>query len=209
MPHRFRHIALLLAIPVIAGCASTGGTEQELTVVGRENDVRVEARVLAQNLGPNGKVAIEYTLQNLRSAPIAIADLNPMADYDIDSRTITVHLGAEVPGNEFLPRLLRVNSGDTESYSTGARVSLSAAASAPRMPRPRYLRLKVHILGDVAPFEKLIGIPERAIHDPDLAATLFPEWVTHRETIETNTVPVEWNPNAGVDPVADPSRRRL
>lgn len=207
-----RQLAIVAAIgilPLLSGCSSMKAPQEEQTVMGRENDVRLEARILAQGIGQNARVAIRYEVQNLRSKPIAIADLSAASEYEVATRTITVHLGAEVPGNEFVPRLLQINSGATESYTTGARVSLSAAASAPNMPPPRYLRVKLHFLADVTPFEKLIGIPERSIHDPALADSLFTQWVEHRESIETSVVPIDWDPSSGFEGIGDPSRRRI
>ncbi|MHB0970688.1 MAG: hypothetical protein ACYC7A_17090 [Thermoanaerobaculia bacterium] len=205
----FRQAIIVAVAVILSACSSIKAPQEEQTVIGRENDVRLEARLLAQGIGPNARVAITYDIQNLRSKPIAVADLNASSEYEVASRTITIHIGAEVPGNEFVPRLLLINSGGTESYTTGTRVSLSAAASAPNMPPPRYLRVKLHFLGDVTPFGMLIGIPERSIHDPELADTLFTEWVEHRESIESSAVPIDWNPSTGFEGISDPSRRRM
>jgi hypothetical protein len=70
--------------------------------------------------------------------------------------------------------------------------------------RPRYIRIKLNFLGEVAPFARLVDIPERAVHDPKLAGEMFPKWVEANETIITNSVPVRFT---GADAFVDPARR--
>ncbi|MHB9001926.1 MAG: hypothetical protein ACYC9N_20705, partial [Thermoanaerobaculia bacterium] len=111
----FRQAIIVAVAVILSACSSIKAPQEEQTVIGRENDVRLEARLLAQGIGPNARVAITYDIQNLRSKPIAVADLNASSEYEVASRTITIHIGAEVPGNELVPRLLLINTGGTES----------------------------------------------------------------------------------------------
>ena len=56
-------------------------------------------------------------------------------------------------------------------------------------------------------FEKLISIPERAVHDPQLAEQLFPKWVEGNETVFTNTLPMRWVATGEETPATPPTRR--
>lgn len=161
-------------------------------VVGTENDVRVDAEVYGDRLGPNVTLPMKYDVTNHRANTILIADLIPEATYDSDTHMVTVAIGSEIPGEQFLPRLIPIRPGEKKSFSTAAHVVIVTNTASPWQPRPNALRLKLNFLGDPKPFEKLIAIPEKAVHDPDLAAQLFPKWVEGNETVFTNTLPMRW-----------------
>jgi hypothetical protein len=56
---------------------------------------------------------------------------------------------------------------------------------------------------------KLIDIPEKAVHDPELANSIFTTWVEKNETVMTNTLPMRWRGVPAVDETpAVPARRR-
>ena len=103
-----------------------------------------------------------------------------------------MNIGSEVPGNELLPRLVKITSGERKSFTTGARISVFVPGSGPLVAAPRYLQLKVNFLGDTAPFQQLIDIPEKAIHDPKMADALFTQWVEKNEAVTTNSIPIQW-----------------
>jgi hypothetical protein len=67
-------------------------------------------------------------------------------------------------------------------------------------------------LADVKPFAKLIGISERAVHDPTLSAELFPKWVEQNESVITSVLPMHWigtpATTSGDVPIGAPVRRR-
>ena len=138
-----------------------------------------------------------------------IADLIPETTYDPETHTVTISIGAEIPGEQFLPRLIPVRPGERKSFATAAHVVIVANTASPWVPRPNALRLKVNFLGDPKPFEKLISIPEKAVHDPALAAQLFPKWVEGNESVFTNTLPMRWvMTGEEPTPAASPRRRR-
>ncbi|MEA2766570.1 MAG: hypothetical protein QOK07_2974, partial [Gemmatimonadaceae bacterium] len=124
--------------------------------------------------------------------PILIADILPQATYDPETQTVTVSIGTEIPGEQFLPRLIAVQSGEKKSFATGVHVVIVSNPSAPWQPRPNALQLKINFLGDSQPFEKLVAIPERAVHDPKLAEQLFTKWVERNESVMTNSLPMRW-----------------
>lgn len=179
-------------------------------VVGTENGVRVDAEIFGDRLTPNMSLALKYDITNERPRPILVADILPQANYDADTHTVIVDIGTEIPGEQFLPRLIPIQAGEKKSFSTGVHVVIMATPASPWQPRPNALRLRINFLGgDAQPFEKLISIPEKAVHDPQLADQLFTKWVERNETVVTNTLPMRWTAMNADEPTpaAAPSRR--
>lgn len=175
-------------------------------VLGIENDVRVDAEVWGDRLSPASNLTFQYEVTNQRSGSIAIAELIPLTTYDPETQTVTVGLGAEVPGENFLPRLIVLGPGEKKSFSGVARLNILLPAnrsSAPSIHYPNGLQIKLTFLNDPKPFGKLVGIHERGVYDPALAAELFPQWLERNEVVVTNTLPMHWGgedsslPNAG------------
>jgi hypothetical protein len=132
-------------------------------------------------------------------------------DYDPETRTATIDIGSEIPGEEVLPRLISIPSGGRRSFNVGAHVNIRVPPSSLFTPNPRALQLRVNFLSDPKPFLKLIDIPEKAVHDPQLAAELFPKWVEGNETVTTNALPMHWRgqrPSAIEDPSTPSQGRR-
>jgi hypothetical protein len=182
-------------------------------MVGTENDVRVDAEIYGDEMSQGASLAIKYDVTNQRSHPILIADLVPQANYDPDTRTVTVDIGSEIPGEEFLPRLISIPSGARRSFNAGARINILVPLQGPWTPRPRALQLRINFQGEAAPFMKLIDIPEKAVRDKQMAAEIFPKWVEGNETVTTNSLPMRWTTSsrpAMMDdtPVSVPTRRR-
>jgi hypothetical protein len=197
---------LLPAILVAASCASSNKVDMEepRRLLGREENVRIDAQIIGDRVTPNSTLPITYEIQNLRDTPIAVADVVALSDYDPSTRTISVTLGAEVPGNEFVPRLILIGPGEKKSFSTGARTTFIIPRSGALPAYPQGLRIRVNYLRQVEPFQKLVGIPEKAINDPAMAAQIFPHWVENNESVTTNTIPIRWG---SVRPdISDPSR---
>lgn len=207
-----RRYAVLGLGLLLAACTTTKPVpmSEPRRVVGTDNDVRIDAEVIGDRLGPNVTVPIQYDITNNRRMTILIADLIPESTYDPETHMVTISIGAEIPGEEFLPRLIPIRPGERKSFKTAAHVNIVANMASPWVPRPNALRLKVNFLSDPAPFEKLISIPEKAVRDPALAAQLFTKWVEGNETVFTNSLPMRWA-NAYSDDPADqttPGRRR-
>jgi hypothetical protein len=161
-------------------------------MVGTENNVRVDAELYSEELVQGSSIAIKYEVTNQRATPILIADLIAQSNYDPDTRTVTVDIGSEIPGEELLPRLISIPSGERRAFNTGAHINVRLPPNSPWAPRPRALQLRVNFLGDPAPFVRLVDIPERAVRDKKLADELFPKWVERNETVTTNALPMRW-----------------
>jgi len=196
----------------LVACSSTKpvNMSEPRRVVGTESDVRVDAEVYGDRLGPSVTVPVKYDITNHRQTTILVADLIPESTYDPDTHMVTISIGSEIPGEQFLPRLIPIRPGERKSFSTAAHIVIVANTASPWIPRPNALRLKINFLGDPAPFEKLISIPEKAVHDPVLAAQLFPKWVEGNETVFTNSLPMRWITVPVEDPgeQTTPGRRR-
>src|SRR5438445_2265655 len=208
MPSRFLLPSLFLLFLAIA-CASSKPVDMKepRRVVGTENDVRVDAEIYGDRLGPSVTLPLKYDITNHRPTPILIADLIPESSYDPETHIVTVTIGAEIPGEQFLPRLIPIQPGERKSFTSAVRVVIVANTSSPWLPRPNALRFKINFLDDPKPFEKLISIPERAVHDPQLAEQLFPKWVEGNETVFTNTLPMRWLATGEETQATPPTRR--
>src|SRR5207253_8785428 len=133
-------------------------------VVGTESDVRIDAEVYGDRLGPNITLPLKYDVTNHRSTTILIADLLPDATYDQETHMVTISIGSEIPGEQFLPRLIPIRPGERKSFSTAAHVVIGANPVSPWMPRPTALRWKMDSLRDPAPFENLTALRDKPLH---------------------------------------------
>lgn len=205
--------ALLLF--TLAACTSIQPVDmsEPRRVVGTENDVRIDAEIFGDTLSSSVSIPIKYDITNNRSSTILVADLLLNATYDPESLMVTIDIGSEIPGAQFLPRLISIPSGGKKSFHGSARVSiLHGSSTTPFSPRPNKLRLRVNFLGETKAFESLIDIPEKAVHDPALAEALFTKWVEGNETVVTNTLPMRWRvggviPDDAVSPASRGRRR--
>lgn len=205
-----RKLAVLPAtVLLLAACASTSTTptttpatakkkasavdqNEPRRVVGTENNVRIDAEVFGDQLAQSITLPIRYDITNNREAAIAIADLIPEVNYDEDARTVTISIGSEVPGEQLLPRLIKIAPGEKKSFSAVARVNLLLPTGTPASHIPRQLQLKLNFLDDTAQFERLIAMTEKGLNDPKLADELFPKWLERNETVYTNALPMRW-----------------
>lgn len=183
---------VLLCTLLLVSCASSGVDMQEPDrVLGREDDVRVDAQFFATAYSQGGSVSIVYEIENLRTTSIAFAALNPELSYENETGTFTATVGSEVPGNELVPRLVEIKPGERAKFNGGARLIVPVSRGGPG-GAPREIRLKLVYLGDIEPFRELIGIPETAVRDRELADRLFPVWIQHSMTVTTNSAPIRW-----------------
>jgi len=175
-------------------------------MVGTENDVRVDAEIYGDTLTSGISVALKCDVTNHRDSTILIADLLPQATFDPETQMVTIDIGSEIPGEQFLPRLLSIAPSGRRTFTTGARFT---TPNVPGFRRPNALRIRVNFLGgETKPFESLVDIPERAVRDPALASAIFTRWVERNETVMTNALPMRWAGSAEGDADTTPRRRR-
>lgn len=209
-----RKLILLSAMFLSGACATASKTpvnqNEPRRVVGTDNDVRVDAEVVGDQLGSAVALPLKYDITNSRQATIAIADLVPETTYDEETQTVTISIGSEVPGASLLPHLISIKPGEKKSFSAVARVNIMLPGGTPLARTPRALRLKVNFLDDTAQFEKLIAMPEKSVYDPKLADELFPKWLERNETVYTNSLPMRWAlpPPEEQSPASRRGRRR-
>jgi hypothetical protein len=217
-------IAAAAAIAIAAaGCASTKPAQlgaspaatsavapapatnlaQERSIIGTESGVRVEAHVRGETFKESSNLNVNYEVINDRSTPVAIADIAAISSYDPEIRTVTLEIGSDVPGQQFVPRLVVIPPGGRKSFSAAAHIGVVHPTDAAFSGPPNALRVKVNFLGDTKPFEKLIDMQEKALRDPQLADQLFPQWVERNEIVITNTLPMHWAAGAEGQPGAD------
>ncbi|HEU5162450.1 MAG TPA: hypothetical protein VFV54_04830 [Thermoanaerobaculia bacterium] len=187
----------LAATLLAAACASTpqpvstdptdAAADKSLRVLGRDNDVRIEARVLTNEFRQSSLVAISYDIENLRGEPIVFAALEPTVDYEPSSRTLTLSLGTEIPLQQAFPRLVRIAAGERRTFTSGARISVPSGSA--MRSGPRYLQVRFNYLDGVGPFEPLIANGSLAPADEE---GLFRSWVDHIAAVVTNALPIRW-----------------
>ena len=213
-----KRIAITATLFLFASCSTNQVDMSEpRRVVGTESAVRVDAE-LTDELRPGAPLSLTYEITNQRTTAIAVADLLPESTYDSETGTITISIGSEVPGQQTLPRLIRIGPGEKKSFSTTARVAtlIPARTADPRMLPTALLRVKVNFLGDTLPFAELIDIQEKFVTDAKRADELFAVWLERNEVVYTNAVPVKvtsarrsGDPDAeGRVPMPAPRRRR-
>lgn len=206
-----RSLIFPAALLFVVGCASSApvNMEEPRRVVGTENDVRIDAQIFGERLSSSSNIPVKYDITNNRSSAIAVADIVPHTTYDPDTRTVTMSIGSEVPGETLLPRLIPIAPGEKKSFSTVARVNIMVNHSlTPSARFPNAMRVKVNFLDDTAHFQQLVAIPEKGVHNPQLADELFPKWVERNETVYTNTVPMRWTIQAEIEPTPPTIGRR-
>ena len=111
---------------------------QERQIIGTENGVRVEARVRGEALKEASNITVNYDIINERSSPVAVADIVPISTYDPELRTLTLEIGSEVPGEQFLPRLLVIPPGGRRAFR---RPRMSESSIRP-IPSSRVRRMR-------------------------------------------------------------------
>jgi hypothetical protein len=199
-----KRLALPFLLVILAACSSASNPKpvdvsEPRRALGNENDVRIDVEIYTDRLRPNTTLPLKYDVTNHRRSTILVADLIPDATYDPDTRTVTINLGSEIPGENFLPRLIAVRPEERKSFSTSAHVNIPVTVGSPWTPRPSAVRVRLNFLDDTTTFAKLIDIPERAVHDPKLAADIFQKWIDTNETVVTNTLPMHWEGNMAVE----------
>lgn len=187
-------------------CATTStpsiDPSDSFRVVGRENDIRVDAQLHTRQIGPSSPVSLVYQVKNLSSHPIMFAPIEPTVAYHADSRTITVGLGAEIPVVEALPAMISLAPGESRSFTAGAALKLAVPNA---LRNPRFIQVRFNYLRDPAGIEGLI---DSSVVASEPSEGLFRTWVEHIAAVVTNALPIRWGGRDRTGaPAVDASRR--
>lgn len=191
---RFFAVLIVVLCTAAAYAAHVDMTDPK-RALGREDDIRVDAQLFDDNLAANGPIAVVYQIHNQTQKFIAVADRVCDSSYDADSRTIVVSIGAEVPANTTMPHLITIAPGEKKVLKAGTTAHvLTAGVRSPFRAEPRYLQIKVNVLRDATPFQKLIEQQNSAPQTPvALASNLFDRWLDTNDAIDLNAIPVRWS----------------
>jgi hypothetical protein len=192
--------ALLPALVLITVTAGAAGIDMDdpRRALGREGDVRIDAQLVRESIGPGMPIGITYQIQNLSASPIAIAHKVMEASYDEDTRTVTLTVGSEVPPDGNMPAMVLIAPGEKRLLQAAATPAMSVSAIKPSSGGgPRFVQVKVAILRDLAPFLPLIqqqAAQQSARTKQRLTDEQFEKWFEANDTIFLNAVPVQYTP---------------
>ena len=112
-------------------------------VVGTESDVRIDAQVYGDRLGPSVNVPLKYDITNNRQTTILVADLLPESTYDPDTHTIYVYsksvveaLGAAYVGTPAWRGLRRPQHQEPLRVDAGSSFARAVVVRREGDPRP-------------------------------------------------------------------------
>jgi hypothetical protein len=203
---------IVATIGAAAASAAPVDFKDPRRALGREGNVRIDAELAQDTVSSNSPLNVTYQIENLTNSTIAIADKVSEAAFDIDSRTITISIGAEVPSGPNMPHLVTVNPGEKRVLSGGAVLHFNVPSMrTPWTAVPKYVQIKVCVLRDVTPFVNLIERQNRTPAPVPLPNDMFDRWVESSDSVLLNTIPVYWKgesrrgtaesdqPSAGMD----------
>lgn len=189
--------ALIAALTLLHAAAATAGGNIDMDdprrVVGREDDVRIDAQLIQDTVSPGTPIGVTYQIQNFTTTPVAVADKITDATYDSETMTITLAIGAEVPPDGKMPQLVSIAPGEKKVFRAGATPSINSAAIRAALERvPRFVQVKVSILRDLTPYDALIAAQPRG--GQTLTDEQFDKWFESNDSIFLNAVPVRFSP---------------
>ena len=192
-----RTLVVIAATLAVAHASATAAAAIDMDdprrALGSEGAIRVDAQILQETVSPGSSIGVTYQVINNSGAAVAIADRMASATFDADTGTITLAIGAEVPDAGRMPAVTVIKAGETKVFTAGATPPLNNAVVRAGLTPPRQIQLKVSILRDLAPFEKLIARSVSAAA-PALSDEEFDLWFESNDTIFLNTVPVRYAP---------------
>jgi len=192
-PRALTLVVLLVATATIAQAAKVDMRDPR-RAVGREDDVRVDAELSKDTIASHSNLGITYQIQNLTTGAIAFADKVVDTSYDVDTQTITVSFGAEIPAAT-MPHLVVIRPGETRTFRGGGSVTVNAPNTrSPWVSLPRYVQIKVTVLRDLKPFAGLIDQQNKTAAAPSISNEVFDRWVERVGSVFLNPIPVRWDP---------------
>ena len=195
-------VAAVTILAVSANAASLDFTDPR-RALGREDDIRVDAQLSTDTFSPGAVVGITYQIENLGKVPVAIASRITAADFDAESRTLTITIGAEVPTGTNMPYLAVVKPGEKRVFTTGAYAQVPLpSVRTPWTAVPRFVEIRVSLLRNVAPFERFILKQSESQASMRFPSEMFDQWVEGSDSIYLNAIPIRWAPEGRTGPSA-------
>jgi hypothetical protein len=185
-----------VALTLIAGATFAARIDfnDPRRALGREDNIRIDAQLAQDTISSSAPINVTFQVENLTQASIALADKVSDMSYDVDSRTITLTLGAEIPAGSSMPHLVVIAPGEKRVFRSGALVRVvMPSARTPWTAVPRFVQIKVNVLRDVLPFASLIEQQRRSTTPPALPNDMFDRWVESTDAVYLNAIPVRWN----------------
>lgn len=170
---------LVAFLTAVAAQAAKVDMTDPRRAVGTDDGIRVDASISNEFVTPGSPIRVTYRIENSSPHAIAVADTHYDVTYDEESRTLTFVLGAEVPKNGQLPRLLIVEAGKKRTFTTTVTFRGRAV--------PANVQITVNVLRDVTPFVPL-GENQR------LSDAQFDLWLDTNDSIALNAIPVRYQP---------------
>ena len=188
----FATVAVTLMGAGIAAAAHVDFSDPR-RALGREGDVRVDAELAQDALSPNAPVGVTYQIQNLSKNVIAVADKVVDTDFDLESLTVTLSIGAEIPPGPQMPHLMTINPGEKRVATAAAMLHVAIPSARTRFTAvPRFVQVKVTLLKDVTAFSTLIEQQRSGVATVALPNNMFDRWVEASDSILLNPIPVYW-----------------
>lgn len=168
--------------------------------VGRQDDVRVDAQLVTDVISPGTPIGVTYQIHNLTDSSVAVAEKVCAASFDVDSQTITLSVGSEIPLDGEMPPMAVIGPGEKKTFTAGATVGRIGGAVRSARPIARYLQIKVSVLRDLVPFRALLERQkqQRQPAPMPLDDAQFEKWLEGNDTILLNTLPIRFEPRRGM-----------
>ena len=180
-----RSSSLFLGLAMISAAALAAQVDfkDPRRAVGRENDIRVDAVLADDAVSSAFPIGVTYQIENLTPDTIAVADKVTDSEYDSESQTITLSIGAEVPTGPFMPHLVTIKPGQKREFAYGYGQGL--------VPSPESAgQVEMALGGSFAP-GKLFTVTAY-VHDPAEGQSLglvLPEGMTLVDGPDVQPVP--------------------
>ena len=161
--------------------------------VGREDNIRIDAQLNDDTLSSSAPVTVTYQIENLSTAPVAIADKVASADYDPESNTITLSIGAEVPSGTVMPHLVAIKPGEKRVLTTASFAHVTVpSVRTPWTSVPRFVSIKVSVLRDIKAIAQVFEKQSPGAPPQPVPNDLFDRWVEGTDSVYLNAIPIRW-----------------
>jgi hypothetical protein len=200
-PFRFVAVTSLYLLGSLSALAARVDMTDPRRALAREDDVRIDAQLLQQELSSSSPITITWQIQNLSLQPVAVADRTTDIDYDPDTSTIVFSIGAEIPEGANMPHLVVIHSGEKRVFSAAGHVHfVTPSVRTPWTLVPHYVQVKVVLLRNLTRFASLIETQLKTAVQPPLPNEMFEPWVEASDAVFLNPIPVRWSvvPSRGV-----------